>query len=161
MTKNEALTLIISALALVVSGFSLIDNHAQIVPQLAVVNPGFSLPEGSDPRVPVWVTILNKGELNATITEIDATPQSTRLLKDQDDCDKAFRDAGITKADHFGTLGDLPAGGVTMINPYVTLPKDCSEIPQQIVVRLAIRYHHFLHLPYTDHVAVRVIREKR
>lgn len=160
MTKNEVLTLTISTLALVVSGFSLIDNHAQIMPELAVVNPGFSLPEVNDPRVPVWVTILNKGKLNATITEIDAEPQSSRLLQDQDDCDKALRDAGITKADHFGTLGDLPAGGVTMINPYVTLPKGCSEIPQEIVVRLAIRYHDFLHLPYTDHVAVRMRREK-
>jgi len=160
MTKNERLTLAISTLALFVSGFSFIDNHVQVMPALVVSNPGTSLPTTGDPHVPIWITIMNKGKLDATITEIDAVALSSRLQKDQDDCNKALRDTGKTQMDNFGRLGEIPGGGMTLINPYITLPKSCSEIPEQIVVDLAIRYHDFLHIPYTSHAAIRAIREK-
>jgi hypothetical protein len=160
MTKNERLTLIISTLALVVSGFSLIDSHVQVMPNLTVVNPGKLAPIAGDPKVPIWVYVTNKGKLDATITEIDADPQSSLLLADQDDCNKDLGRVGVTSMDKFGPLGELRSEGVTFINPYITLPKSCHEIPPEITVKLTVRYHDFLHLPYTEHAIIRAIREK-
>jgi hypothetical protein len=152
--------LVVSILALVVSGFSFIDNHVTVMPKLIVSNPGTSKPIAGDPRVPIWVLIVNKGKLDATITKIDAESQSSLLLKDQDDCNKALANMRATTTDNFGTLGELSGGGMALINPYVTLPKSCPEIPQEITVKLAISYHDFLHIPYTEHALLRALREK-
>src|ERR1700736_2439934 len=132
MTSNERLTLTISTLALVVSGFRLIDKHVTVMPKLIVSNPGISQPLAGDPRVPIWFTITNAGKLDATVTEIDARAFSRVLLGKQAECNKALRHAKATPMRDFGAFSDLPKDHTTPINPYITLPNSCSEIPQEI-----------------------------
>jgi hypothetical protein len=160
MTKNERLTLTISTFALVVSGLSFLDNHVTVMPKLIVSGPGIAKLIAGDPRVPIWFTITNAGKLDATITEIDTTPFSRMLLDEQDECNKALRDAGTTPTRDLGAFGDLPADHRGPINLYITLPKSCSEIPQEIGVDMVIKYHDFLHIPYTQHELRQVFREK-
>lgn len=152
---------VISIVALVISGLGLIDNHVSVMPKLLLSHVGESMPLAGDPRVPIWFTITNAGKVDATITEIDATPFSTQLIKDQDECNKALKDAGKTEMPDPPHSEVLPPDHTTRLNPYITLPKACSEVPDEIGVSLAIRYHDFLLIPQTLREVRKVVREKR
>ena len=160
MTRNERLTLMISALALVVSGLSFLDNHALVMPKLKVVS-AISRPETTAPlNVPVWVTLRNEGRLDATLTEIDATPFSTVLPDQQDACNHDLQHAETTPTRDFGVLGDIGKDHVGSVNPYIHLPKSCSSIPPQIGVAMVIKYHDFLHIPYSQNESIPATLEK-
>jgi len=156
--RRDRAAFAISIVALVISGLSLIDNHVSVMPRLLLSHVGESMPISGDPRVPIWFTITNAGKVDATITEIDATPFSTQLIKDQDECNKALNNAGKTEMTDPQVL---PPDHTTRLNPYITLPKACSEVPGEIGVSLAIRYHDFLHIPQTLPEVRKVVREKR
>lgn len=159
--RLDRVALAVSLLALVVGGFSFIDNHVTVMPKLTMIGPATSRPIPADPlNVPIWFTITNTGKLDATITEIDATPFSRVLFDKQDDCNKALRDAATIHKTDFGLLGDIQKDHRTYINPYIRLPKICSEIPPEIGVSMVIKYRDFLHIPYTQYEAIRALREK-
>lgn len=160
MTKTEQLTLIVSILALVVSGLSFLDNHALVMPRLKVVSAR-SRPETTAPlNVPIWVTLRNEGHLDAIVTEIDATPFSTVLLDEQDTCNRDLQHAETTPTRDFGRLGEIGKDHVSYINPYIHLPKSCSSIPPQIGVAIVMKYHDFLHIPYSQNESIRATLEK-
>jgi len=156
MTRNERLTLTISTFALVVSGLSFLDNHALVMPRIKVLPAAKSMPLTSDLlNVPIWLTVRNVGHLDATVTEIDATPFSTILPDAQDACNHDLTHAETTANRDFGSLGDIATEHVGYINPYIQLPKSCSEMPPVVGVVIVIKYHDFLHIPYSQTEAVR------
>jgi hypothetical protein len=164
MTRNERLTLTISTLALIVSGLSFLDNHVTVMPKIKVSPMATSMPLTEDPlNVPIWLTIANEGHLDATVTEIDATPFSTVLQDAQKDaCNRDLLNAETNSTRDFGILGDIPKDQrkVGRINPYIKLPKSCSQIPAAIGVALVIKYRDFLHIPYSQTEAVRATLAK-
>ena len=91
----------------------------------------------------------------------DATPISA-VPDAQDACNRDLLKGETKSTLNFGPFADIPKDRrkVSTINPYITLPKSCSQVPPVIVVALVIKYHDFLHIPYSQTDAVRAILAK-